>query len=220
VDEIEMPDNELVESMTEPITRFSGEYAFLSNFFPCKIESGGFTFLSVEAAFQAMKCADATEMGKFQNLTASKAKSLGRRVRLRTDWNEVRNAFMLDFLRIKFEISAMRVQLLQTGNRQLIEGNTWHDRYWGAELVQGEWIGHNTLGKLLEQVREEIRLEIKAEGWVELALKGGNLSERAKRTAERVADLLMEKPKQIMDLTEFSPVMFKVWDRYLSEWLE
>ena len=43
--------------------------------------------------------------------------------------------------------------LLATGNEELIEGNTWGDKIWGQ--VNGE--GQNLLGKILMEVREEIR---------------------------------------------------------------
>ena len=42
----------------EVIDRFTGPYAFLSNFHPCRVTFYGMTFPSVEAAFQAAKCAD------------------------------------------------------------------------------------------------------------------------------------------------------------------
>lgn len=41
----------------EVIDRFTGPYAFLSNFHPCRVTFYGMTFPSVEAAFQAAKCA-------------------------------------------------------------------------------------------------------------------------------------------------------------------
>ena len=69
------------------IRGFRGNYGFLSNFYPCQISYNGFSFSSVEAAFQATKCADPSECVKFQYLSAAEAKKAGRRVSLRSDWD-------------------------------------------------------------------------------------------------------------------------------------
>jgi predicted NAD-dependent protein-ADP-ribosyltransferase YbiA (DUF1768 family) len=60
---------------------------------------------------------------------------------------------MLSALRIKFKNPELRAMLLTTGDEELIEGNWWRDTYWGV----CEGIGQNKLGKLLMQVREEIK---------------------------------------------------------------
>ena len=43
--------------------------------------------------------------------------------------------------------------LLETANDQLIEGNNWGDTEWG--VCKG--VGKNMLGKLLMQIRDELR---------------------------------------------------------------
>jgi predicted NAD-dependent protein-ADP-ribosyltransferase YbiA (DUF1768 family) len=60
---------------------------------------------------------------------------------------------MLRLLRLKFNQLFFKRMLMQTGERQLIEGNTWGDTYWG--VCDGE--GENNLGKLIMQVRKELR---------------------------------------------------------------
>ena len=60
---------------------------------------------------------------------------------------------MLKLLRLKFADPALAGRLLATGDTELVEGNHWGDRYWG---VSGG-IGENHLGKLLMQVRLELR---------------------------------------------------------------
>jgi predicted NAD-dependent protein-ADP-ribosyltransferase YbiA (DUF1768 family) len=53
----------------------------------------------------------------------------------------------------KFLLSAgLRERLLATKNMMLIEGNDWHDTYWGVCLGRGQ----NMLGKILMSVREEL----------------------------------------------------------------
>ena len=60
---------------------------------------------------------------------------------------------MRDCLRLKFEIPELREALLNTDNAKLIEGNWWGDKFWG--ICNG--VGENNLGKLLMEVRDEIR---------------------------------------------------------------
>lgn len=137
------------------IDRFNGEYAFLSNYSasPFKDECGDF-FPTVEHYFQAQK---ATNMFDFEEIRMAKtpglAKKLGRQIELAPDWESVKEQVMLDGLRYKFAIPELRDKLLATGDQYLEEGNYWGDTYWG--VCNG--VGKNRLGKLLMQVREEIR---------------------------------------------------------------
>ena len=65
---------------------------------------------------------------------------------------------MEDIVRAKFtQNQDMKQQLLATGNLVLVEGNGWHDTFWGVDLKTGE--GENHLGRILMQVREELREE-------------------------------------------------------------
>jgi predicted NAD-dependent protein-ADP-ribosyltransferase YbiA (DUF1768 family) len=67
---------------------------------------------------------------------------------------------MLHLLRAKFiSIPEHAEKLLATGNATLIEGNHWHDQYWGdcTCAKHRDVPGMNILGKLLMQVREELR---------------------------------------------------------------
>jgi hypothetical protein len=41
-----------------------------------------------------------------------------------------------------------------TGNTELVEGNHWHDTFWGVDATTGE--GDNGLGQILMQVRMEL----------------------------------------------------------------
>jgi hypothetical protein len=53
----------------------------------------------------------------------------------------------------KFQDPELKTKLLATGDAELIEGNWWGDVYWG--VCNGE--GRNELGKILMQVRDELR---------------------------------------------------------------
>lgn len=136
------------------IDSFSGEYRWLSNFYPSDVTLDGVTYATVEHAFQAAKTFDE----KMRRVVAAaptpgQAKKLGRGLPLRADWEGVKQSVMLDLLRQKFARGELKGLLLATGEAELVEGNWWGDRYWG--VCSGE--GTNHLGRLLMQVREELR---------------------------------------------------------------
>jgi ribA/ribD-fused uncharacterized protein len=132
------------------IDSFAGRNSFLSNFFPCKIRFEGITYLTSEHAFQAAKTLDIDERKLIALApTAGKAKRMGRKLKLRRDWDSVRIEIMEAILRIKFSDPDLLTRLLETGTEELVEGNNWGDRFWGK--VNGE--GENQLGKLLMKIR-------------------------------------------------------------------
>lgn len=142
------------------INNFTGVYAFLSNFYPCRVTFCDMTFPSVEAAFQAAKCADPKDRAQFLTLTPAQAKQLGRRVRLRPDWEQKKVSIMRELITRKFQENPELIHsLLSTGKAVLVEGNTWHDNFWGSctcPKCAGNR-GRNKLGKLLMQLRSDYR---------------------------------------------------------------
>jgi ribA/ribD-fused uncharacterized protein len=139
-----------------PIDRFVKEYDFLSNFYEHPIVADHLIYPTLEHAFQAAKTEHIKEKANIAAAkTPGKAKRLGRKVTLIEGWDKRRLSVMLELVRRKFENKKLRQKLLQTGDRPLIEGNNWGDTFWG--MCKGR--GQNHLGKILEQVREEIRNE-------------------------------------------------------------
>lgn len=135
------------------INSFTGENYFLSNFSPSLLTVLGVPFNNVEAAFQACKTLDIEERYTFSNMTASESKKAGRRVKLRAGWNEILRVECMELcLRSKFADEKLKDKLKATGQIQLVEGNTWNDKYWGVCKGQGE----NMLGKLLMEIRGTI----------------------------------------------------------------
>jgi hypothetical protein len=65
---------------------------------------------------------------------------------------------MRECLSQKFADPTLRARLLETGDRDLIEENTWNDRFWG--VCRGH--GGNHLGKLLMAIRTEAQAEARA----------------------------------------------------------
>lgn len=136
--------------MINTINEFRDEYFFLSNFYNCTINYKGYTFKNTEAAFQAAKCPE--RMAEFCELNPSEAKKLGRRVALRKDWELIKDTVMYDVCKAKFfQNPELLDKLVDTGDSELIEGNTWGDRVWG--ICDG--VGENRLGKILMLIRDE-----------------------------------------------------------------
>lgn len=135
------------------ISRFEVNYRFLSNFSSYSVIAEGYTHRTLEHAYQSAKTDDLDEKAMVRGTaTARLAKKAGQVVTLRTDWEFVRVSIMLDLVRRKFDVhSAIREQLLATGDARLIEGNTWGDVFWGMCNSKGE----NWLGRILMHVRGE-----------------------------------------------------------------
>lgn len=141
-----------------PITRFAGDFAFLSNFYPHPLTIEGDIYPTNEHAFQALKTHDPVERAHVRQApTPAAAKQRGKRVTLRAAWDTLRFDIMAQLVAAKFTDPALAAQLVATGTRELIEGNTWRDTTWGCvRNAGGTWRGRNALGKLLMQVRAEI----------------------------------------------------------------
>lgn len=139
------------------ITSFKDKYAFLSNMQECTIIYGDMTFKSTEAFYQAMKTTDNNIRKEFTQLDGYKAKRRGRELTIRNDWDSIKDAVMLYALFQKFRGPYFKELLLATGTEDLVEGNYWHDNYWGSCTCQkcGNK-GMNKLGQFLMQVRDKL----------------------------------------------------------------
>lgn len=133
------------------INRFDKEYRFLSNFYEAPVTYNGVTYRNNEAAFQAQKCVERAH--EFADMSAAEAKSAGRHAPLRPDWENVKINIMHDIVFEKFLHNAeLKDKLLATEGYDLVEGNTWGDRFWG----RCNGAGKNHLGQILMLVREEL----------------------------------------------------------------
>ena len=134
------------------INNIKGTY--LSNFWSVPIVYEGLTYANAESAFQASKCADINERVWFVDTAPQIAKAKGRKVKIRDDWDRARVFLMYDIVKTKFEQHPdLASKLVATGDEDIVEGNTWNDKFWG--VCNGE--GENRLGKILMIVREEIK---------------------------------------------------------------
>lgn len=150
------------------IDKFDGEFSFLSNFYifdpPIRVTLNALnatgeatiTVSNTEAAFQAGK---SKEPLKYQNMTPKEAKKAGKHERMskleRTQWDNYKKLILMkQLLKLKFDKNHPDLQqkLIATYPEELIEGNYWHDTYWGV----CEGVGENHLGQLLMEIRNEL----------------------------------------------------------------
>lgn len=139
------------------IEAFTGEYRFLSNFWPAPVFLETVEFPTVEQAYQAAKFNPSIPAirQKIYAATPAEAKRIAREyaVLTRFDWHKVRYNLMHHLVHQKFTRHKHLADMLRaTGAAELVEGNWWNDTYWG--VCQG--VGHNYLGKILMNVRMEI----------------------------------------------------------------
>ncbi len=148
--------NEKNKIIMNDIISFRGEYRWLSNFAPVEIHYNGKKYQSVEAAYQSAKCDDQVWKNFCQRGTPSDIKRQGKLIALRPDWDEVKYNIMKELITQKFVLKPYKQLLVDTGDVQIIERNTWNDTYWGVNSRTGE--GLNNLGKLIMNMRETLQV--------------------------------------------------------------
>lgn len=135
------------------ITGFRGNHRFLSNFYPSQVGFEGLSCRTVEHAYQAAKARNESDRAYIASaFSAGEAKRRGQNLDFRPDWEEVKLEIMEGLVRVKFADPTLAVRLRDTGDAELIEGNTWGDTFWG--VCNG--VGENHLGKILMRIRTEL----------------------------------------------------------------
>ncbi len=141
--------------------RVSDEYGCFSNFAPYSIELDGKHWPTTEHYFQAQKFEDAQHREAIRRQKSPMiAARMGRdrKKKLRGDWESVKVSVMRQAVRAKFtQHEDIRAILLATGDATLVE-HTENDAYWGDG---GDGSGKNMLGRILMQIREELKVESK-----------------------------------------------------------
>lgn len=142
----------------------TGRFGGLSNMapgFPLMIN--GIRVLTSEALYQACRFPHRPEIQRLIIDQASpmtaKMRSKPYRRESRTDWDKVRITTMRWCLRVKLAQNWEKFSqlLLATGNRSIVE-ESHKDDFWGAKSSGDEALaGRNVLGRLLMELREEIR---------------------------------------------------------------
>ena len=137
------------------IESFSGEYRFLSNFYPVENYLDGVTYPTVENAYQAAKTLDLEKRKEFLHAPPGLAKRLGQRLELRPDWDSVKMSVMTQLNEQKYMHPDLREKLCDTYPQDIVEGNTWGDTFWG--VCNGK--GSNHLGKILMAIRMQLLID-------------------------------------------------------------
>lgn len=135
---------------------FRNQYDFLSNMYPCKItDDYGLTYSCVESAFQAAKTEDLGERRKISRMAGPAAKKAGRKLTLVADWDNKRIDVMRSLLEQKFSDPELMGRLCLVQG-EIVEDNTWNDKFWGKYKGKGE----NHLGVLLMEIRDKKLAEV------------------------------------------------------------
>lgn len=145
--------------MSEEIKFYSTKeaYGFFSNFAAYPIKLGGKVWPTTEHYFQAQKFYDSDYQEKIrQEKSPTIAARLGRsrKVKIRPDWESVKEGIMRDALVAKFTQYPELTKILLNTNSAILIEHTTNDSYWGDG---GDGTGKNRLGHLLMSVREELR---------------------------------------------------------------
>lgn len=134
----------------------NNEYGEFSNFALYPIKLKGKMWPTSEHYFQAQKFAKTPYENKIRKAPSPmKAAEMGRtrKVKIRRDWEKVKDHIMYDAVKAKFtQHQDLKEILLKTGEAKLIE-HTENDSYWGDG---GNGKGKNKLGKILMQIRKEL----------------------------------------------------------------
>jgi len=139
------------------INKFDNEYAFLSNFYEHEFEYLGLVFSTAEHAYQAVKAKNPYDMlWVKESKTPGVAKRRGRKVELKPNWDQDRIGVMLLIVNAKFKDAKLKNKLILTNQQKLVEGNYWHDQFWGNCMcpTHEDTASSNYLGKILMYVRK------------------------------------------------------------------
>lgn len=155
--------------MIQAIDNFRGKYSPFSNFSPHTVLYNNILYPTAEHAFAAAKATNKEDHDWIASApTATSAKHRGgprgengRTIQIRADWDKAKDLIMFEIVRAKFlQNEGIANLLLETENAWLIEGNWWHDDYWGmVRGADGQWIGQNKLGAILMLVREILKIQ-------------------------------------------------------------
>ena len=149
--------------LVAPFLRVRDRYGPFSNMaagYPIRLD--GVRIGSSEALYQALRF---SHLPEFQAEVLSQAAPIlakrhayTRVAETRPDWDRVRVNVMRYILRAKFgSAQGGLLDLLRgTGEAPIVEVSL-RDDYWGARPVDGRLIGRNVLGRLLMELREELR---------------------------------------------------------------
>ena len=129
------------------------EYAFMSNYYPCRVTYNGLTYESSEAAYQAQKESDPEKRKLYCNVSPSIARLYAEQINLAPTWDLIKDQIMYEVNKAKFTQNEGFKELLLEVSEDIVQENTWNDTYWG--VCNG--VGLNKFGKILTRIKEELK---------------------------------------------------------------
>ncbi len=166
-----MTDLERIYQRDECITfrKTTEPFGGLSNMAPgYQVRVNGILLRTVEALYQSCRF---PHIPSLQDLIVSEKSPMTLKMRTkryrsesRPDWDKVRVRIMKWCLRVKLAQNYNRFSelLLRTGDKPIVEDSR-KDPFWGAiRTTSGDLVGANVLGRLLMELREELRAGLKA----------------------------------------------------------
>ena len=142
--------------MEDILTFTTEDTRWLSNMTYVNIEYNGLIYPSTENFYQAMKYKSQSTRKLISTLKPHESKGYSRNNLMTNEKFEERKLdIMLYAQRKKYSQEPFKSKLLSTGGCPLEEGNWWGDKFWGVDIKTRE--GENYLGKIIMQVREELK---------------------------------------------------------------
>jgi len=161
-------DNELFRQLRRnnsnlmTIWGFRDEYDFLSHMYPATVMVSNVEFPSVENAFHASLTNDPKWFERIRLATPQESKGLSKLMPYRPEKLTIQIPIMVGLDTQKFKNHPELLEKLKsTSNKILIEGNLWHDNFWGdCQCKKCKNIRPlNWAGKILMEVRETLKGE-------------------------------------------------------------
>lgn len=136
----------------------------LSNMAPgFRVRVNDHLFLTIEALYQASRFPHIPDLQEFivrqKSPMTMKMRIKPYKGESRPDWQKVRVKIMRWCLRVKLSqnLRSFGSLLLATGDKPIVEDSR-NDRFWGAiQAADNQLVGANVLGRLLMELREEVR---------------------------------------------------------------
>ena len=144
------------------IRKVADDHGWLGNMSPYPVKWEGKQFRTTEALFQSMRFNDEHIIEEIRSQKSPMAaKMVAKRYKARmvvVPMSKKDIQIMKLVLGLKVEQhSEIRRMLIETGTEEIIEDCTRRARgsglFWGAALVDGSWVGGNTLGEMWMEIR-------------------------------------------------------------------
>jgi len=151
---------------TIAFTKTKLPFGWMGNMSPYPIKFGEDTYKTTEALFQALRFSDNDIKAIIREEKSPMGAKLAAKSRIaqmtieQLSEKDVANMRMCVKLKVE-QHPTLGVELLSTGNAIIIEdvtnrGDKGSNLFWGAMLVDGEWVGRNVLGNIWMDLRKEM----------------------------------------------------------------